>query len=133
MSNAKKQVKKQSCVCSNPDCRKVFAEPIIAQDIGSEDTPSYPACPFCLTEFLVEKTQITHKKPEKATEEPSVKKKIHKPEEEKPPQESLLDEKQECRYHFGYLGNRSKNEEIPDECMTCEKIVNCMLKNVGMK
>ena len=126
-------MKNQNCVCSNPDCGIVFTEPIIVQDIGSENTPSYPACPFCLTEFLVKKTRITKIIPKTATDESLTKKKIHRPKVEKPPQEVLLDEKQECRYHFGYLGNRSKNEEIPDECMTCEKIVSCMLKNVGMR
>lgn len=32
-----------------------------------------------------------------------------------------------CSHHFGYLGQRSKSEEIPDTCMTCLKLVDCMI------
>jgi len=35
-----------------------------------------------------------------------------------------------CAHHFGYLGERSKGEEIPDECITCEKTVECMLSKL---
>jgi hypothetical protein len=37
---------------------------------------------------------------------------------------------QGCIHHFGYLSKRSKKEKIPEECMICESIVQCMLKNV---
>jgi hypothetical protein len=37
---------------------------------------------------------------------------------------------QGCIYHLGYLSKRSKKEKIPEECMICENIVQCMLKNV---
>jgi hypothetical protein len=33
----------------------------------------------------------------------------------------------ECAYHFGYLSERAKGKEIPEECMTCLKTVECML------
>jgi len=35
-----------------------------------------------------------------------------------------------CVRHFGYLSKRSKKEKIPEECIICENIVQCMLKNV---
>jgi len=34
----------------------------------------------------------------------------------------------QCTHHFGYLSERSSKEKIPDECMACAEIVNCMLK-----
>ncbi|MDH7477501.1 MAG: hypothetical protein QHH17_03865 [Candidatus Bathyarchaeota archaeon] len=37
---------------------------------------------------------------------------------------------QECVHHFGYLSERKTKEKIPEECMMCENIVQCMLKNV---
>jgi hypothetical protein len=37
---------------------------------------------------------------------------------------------QGCIHHLGYLSERSKKEKIPDECIVCENIVQCMLKNV---
>ena len=35
-----------------------------------------------------------------------------------------------CLHYLGYLSERSKKEKIPEECMMCENIVQCMLKNV---
>jgi hypothetical protein len=37
---------------------------------------------------------------------------------------------QKCVHHFGYLSKRSTKEKIPEECMMCENIVQCMLMNV---
>lgn len=33
-----------------------------------------------------------------------------------------------CKNTFGYLAKRSPNTPIPQECMLCPKIVDCMLK-----
>ena len=38
--------------------------------------------------------------------------------------------KTQCSHHFGYLSERSSKEKIPEECMACGEIVNCMLKAV---
>jgi hypothetical protein len=32
-----------------------------------------------------------------------------------------------CKYYFGYLSERSKREKITEDCVTCEKTVECML------
>ena len=37
---------------------------------------------------------------------------------------------QKCTHQFGYLSKRSTKEKIPEECMMCKNIVQCMLKNV---
>lgn len=36
----------------------------------------------------------------------------------------------QCPHHFGYLSQRKTKDKIPEECMVCENIVQCMLKNV---
>ena len=33
---------------------------------------------------------------------------------------------QNCRHQFGYLSQRSEGEEIPEACMLCEKLLECM-------
>jgi translation initiation factor IF-1 len=33
---------------------------------------------------------------------------------------------QNCQHQFGYLSWRSEGEEIPEECMFCEKLLECM-------
>jgi len=52
-----------------------------------------------------------------------------------PPAESIPDKiiqqsletetTQECKYKFGYLRTLSKNAPIPDECYSCDKIIDC--------
>lgn len=32
-----------------------------------------------------------------------------------------------CMHHFGYLSKSSRGKDIPEECITCEKVVECML------
>jgi hypothetical protein len=31
-----------------------------------------------------------------------------------------------CSHHFGYLNQRSKGQKIPEECLTCQKVIECM-------
>jgi hypothetical protein len=30
-----------------------------------------------------------------------------------------------CPHHYGYLHERKKTKEIPTECLTCQKIIEC--------
>ena len=32
-----------------------------------------------------------------------------------------------CRYWFGYLNQKDKTESVPQECIECEKVMDCML------
>ena len=32
-----------------------------------------------------------------------------------------------CLHEFGYLKNRPKNKPIPDECLTCPKMIQCLM------
>jgi hypothetical protein len=41
---------------------------------------------------------------------------------------SGLNPQAQCARNFGYLSERSKGEKIPEECMTCEKMLDCMVK-----
>jgi hypothetical protein len=130
MKKAKTKMKSQSFTCPNPECGRVFANPIIVQNLNSENGGSYYACPYCLTEVVIEETS------EVKEEKRALKKKRAKIKEAKAQspkvkltQQSSL-KKHKCPYYFGYLSQRSKKEKIPEECMTCEKIVQCMLKKV---
>ena len=35
-----------------------------------------------------------------------------------------------CSFHLGYLSERDAKGQIPDECMACKDIVDCMLKKM---
>ena len=40
-----------------------------------------------------------------------------------------IEEKKEagCQYWFGYLSQKDKGQSVPQECIECEKVVDCML------
>jgi len=37
------------------------------------------------------------------------------------------EQKSSCQYWYGYLNQKEKNEPIPNDCVECEKAVECML------
>lgn len=47
--------------------------------------------------------------------------------ERKPPEPPA---KVKCTHQFGYLNEHDSKEKIPEECMICENIVQCMLKTI---
>jgi len=82
-----------------------------------------------LTEITLEKdSAIIEEVQEAKVKEIKSKQAKSLPTEKKPSQPRS--KVQECAHHFGYLSQRSKKEKIPEECMVCENIVQCMLKNV---
>jgi len=95
----------------------------------SKNAEVYDACPFCLTEITLEKSSTTFeekknlKRRKTGSEQASVDFKEKTLAESSPKVRG-------CVHHFGYLSKRSKKEKIPEECMICENIVQCMLKNV---
>ncbi|MEM3442800.1 MAG: hypothetical protein QXM86_02940 [Candidatus Bathyarchaeia archaeon] len=93
--------------------------------IGSKKAETFDACPYCLTEIKVgedaetveakrEKIEIKQTEIQRIEEAPSTK----------------IQKMEGCHYYIGYLSQRSTKEKIPEECMVCENIVKCMLKNV---
>ncbi|MCJ7561067.1 hypothetical protein MUO79_10705 [Candidatus Bathyarchaeota archaeon] len=45
-------------------------------------------------------------------------------------QVEIPEKSSECRYHLGYLSERTQKEQIPDDCMMCKDIIECMLKKM---
>jgi hypothetical protein len=33
-----------------------------------------------------------------------------------------------CHYHLGFLSEQKHKEQIPDECMVCKDIIECMFR-----
>jgi hypothetical protein len=118
----------QSYTCPNPSCRKVFTNPIKAENLCSKNAEVYDACPFCLTEITVEGPTATEEKENPETKKTkSEQASIHSKKKTTADSPSKV---QKCAHQFGYLSKRSAKEKIPEECMMCENIVQCMLKNV---
>jgi hypothetical protein len=119
----------QSYVCPNPSCGRVFNSPIKAENLSTKKVEVYDACPFCLTEITVEKSSMAVEEEKHLKRDKPESEKVGTNSEEKMSIDSPPKAKG-CAHHFGYLSKRSSKEKIPDECMICENIVQCMLKNV---
>jgi DNA-directed RNA polymerase subunit RPC12/RpoP len=78
-------------------CGKDFKTPLIALVASGSPMEEYYACPTCLSK-----------------ETPETK------------NEAGNEENWTCRHHLGYLKQRQKNEDIPEECFTCSKMIECM-------
>ena len=96
--------------CPNASCRKVFTKPLKALNLHLGSEGFYDACPYCLTEITEE---------DEKTEEPSLEERIES-----------LEKPSSCPYHIGYLCERPAKDKIPDDCIVCKDIVQCMLKNM---
>jgi hypothetical protein len=68
-------------------------------------------------------------KTKKAVEEADTELELEMPPKKVVQQPSI--EAVDCKHHFGYLSERSKSEALPEECIVCPKIVQCMLKSVS--
>jgi hypothetical protein len=119
----------KSFTCPNPSCGRVFAHPIKAENLALKNKV-YNACPYCLTEITVEKSAITAEEEEREKLETSGEKEGKRRESLVLEKVSVEPNKPGCTHQFGYLSQRSTKEKIPEECMMCEKIVQCMLQGV---
>ena len=116
--------------CSNPFCRKVFVDPVRVKNLALEEAEPYYACPYCLTETTLEERAPAEIKSEQKTEIKQIgikESSVLRIEEESG---QTNPKAQRCTHHFGYLSKRSSSDGIPEECMICENLVQCMLVNV---
>jgi hypothetical protein len=111
--------KSETITCSNPECRKKIEEPILLSDLSTTPAEQYYACPHCFIKLDVISTQ-----PQKEEEEEKQKKEepLVEPseEEEKGPSR--------CAGYLGYLATRPENAPLPKECLTCPKVLDCVMK-----
>jgi len=124
--------------CPHPKCRRKIEEPILLNCLSTSPEEQYYACPYCFTKLDVdvEKAQPprqVEEEEEEPTIEPLEKEQptIKPLEEEEPtvePPQREVKAPSGCTHRFGYLAKRPKNDPIPQECLTCSKIVDCMLK-----
>jgi len=139
-------------VCPNPRCHREIEEPILLNNLSQTPAEQYYACPHCLIkldteaeneEGIIEESELSsamHPSLEKVLNaisgEPQKERKGVEDKNEAPVKPSKKEEKgregeespKGCSHHFGYLAHRPKDAPIPQECLTCQKIVDCMLK-----
>lgn len=106
--------------CPNPSCRKDFTKPLKTLNLQQDSAEPYLACPYCLTRIIEEQVK-TNAEPEKVPAEAGLL------------EDKLIKNKEAplaCLHHLGYLSEREQKEQIPDECIVCKSIVECMLNKM---
>jgi hypothetical protein len=115
---------KKTFTCLNISCKKTFSEPLKTLNLQEKPSETYFACPYCLSKIESpemknqEKTNHLSQTPQKPSEAES--KNGSSKSNEKPAT---------CQFQLGYLSERTQ-KEIPDNCLVCKNIVECMLRKV---
>jgi DNA-directed RNA polymerase subunit RPC12/RpoP len=105
--------------CPNKACGKVFAKPLTTLTLKQDSKEPYNACPYCLTEITMPEPES--KNPfEKTTTEIAFL-------EEKSSQNH--EEISNCKHYFGYMNQKEHKQQMPEECMLCSRIIECMKEN----
>jgi transcription initiation factor IIE alpha subunit len=105
------QTEERTFTCS--ECGESFAKPLLANVSSQGVVQTYYACPRCLTEVH------ENDKAETNGAEPSAAGEKLKEEQQKP-------ENQDCQHFLGYLRKRPREAAIPEACLTCRRIIECM-------
>jgi hypothetical protein len=106
--------------CSCEACGRVFESSIKLTNLSAMPMQTYDACPFCFSKIDNGATLRDSSDLMSALKEPN-----SAPEKSQRPMENSKQVK--CPHHFGYLKKRPKNTPIPDVCLTCQKMIQCLL------
>ena len=114
---AKTEEGRRTFTCPNDSCKKTFDAPLKAVNLRDAPVEPYTACPFCLTK--IEECEAEPKKVDKQIGE-----------EQTVTNEKSTAKTGSCHYHLGYLSEREQKDKIPDDCIVCKDIVECMLRKM---
>jgi DNA-directed RNA polymerase subunit RPC12/RpoP len=112
----------ETSVCAT--CGEEFQQPLIAELHSGSIIEEYYACPRCLTKV----GEVEHER-EVETKEVNEVQVVEVDREEAAPviEVSRVEETQQaCPYYLGYLKKREKGTSIPETCLTCNKMIDCL-------
>jgi len=114
-------VEKESNGCFCEACGRAFENTIRLTNLSVTPLQIYEACPFCFSKLdeNVVLDELDNLKVLISKDSNTVLEKSQKN------IKSL--EPTGCSHYFGYLKKRPKNTPIPDSCLTCEKMIQCVL------
>ena len=98
-------------------CNGTFQKPILATVSSRGSVQTYHACPRCLSKISDIESDKNEKSKETSISMRNVKKVVATKQEENV----------NCKHFLGYLKKRSKDMPIPDECLTCDKMIECLV------
>ena len=97
------------------ECGEEFQKPILATVSSNISVQKYFACPRCFTKVSDVESRKDRESKEAAFSAKEAKKAVAK-----------LEEGAKCSHFWGYLKKRPKDTPIPDECLTCNKMIECL-------
>ena len=100
-------------------CGEDFEQPLFAMVFSDSLVEEYYACPKCLSKVRsVERReeQVEVDEAEEEEEAGSLGMSVEEP----------AGAAGGCGHHLGFLKSRPKNTPIPEECLTCSKMIECM-------
>jgi DNA-directed RNA polymerase subunit RPC12/RpoP len=100
------------CLCD--ECGKPFQKPLLATVMSQGSSERYYACPRCLTKVGEMKTKEKEESKE-AAPTLDLRKSV-----------ARLENDVKCQHFLGYLKRRPKDTPIPDGCLTCGRMVECL-------
>jgi len=98
-------------------CKGTFQKPILATVSSHGSVQTYHACPRCLSKIR----DVKYDKNEESKETPVSVKNVKKVVAAK------HEESVKCKYFLGYLKKRSRDMPIPEECLICDKMIECLV------
>ena len=122
-------------ICPNPKCGREIEEPIRLTNLSVMPPEQYNACPYCFTklkpETPTEPEEVTTTEDEVLEDAKESSSEVFKKVGDLILGSSETKEKETgtgCPEEFGYLAKRPKDAPIPQECLLCSRMVDCMLK-----
>jgi len=130
-------------------CGREFSEALLATNYSAEPAETYYACPYCLSRVNIETAEaLSEEEQEDLTQVEKIEP-IEPAETVEPPKETaelkvaeeaveeIKEEAEEkkagpagptgCPYYLGYLKEKGKDKPIPEKCLTCPKMLECLL------
>ncbi|UCB61042.1 MAG: hypothetical protein JSW72_03020 [Candidatus Bathyarchaeota archaeon] len=104
--------------CSCEACGRVFEKAIELTNLSAVPQQTYIACPFCFSKMTGGHSAGEAFEPNTPDSNTGF---------EEQPEDLGASEQEKCSHHLGYLKKRPKNTPIPDTCLTCEKMIQCLL------
>jgi DNA-directed RNA polymerase subunit RPC12/RpoP len=100
-------------------CGEEFEHPLLAMVFSDMLVEEYYACPKCLSKVASLGRERGMETGADAEDEAVV-------EEVEEHVALKFEASAGCAHHLGYLKNRPKNTPIPEECLTCSQMIDCM-------
>ena len=105
-------------VCPYGNCGKGFKQPILLASRGELSRESYYACPHCHSKVdlvLKDRRDLGSVEAVAAAD---------------PESPAIMEKRPEgCIHYIGYLQGLSENNPLPDKCLTCPKVMLCIIQH----